>query len=783
MGAASTVPVAVATTPAELFEGNNVQIAFRLCTMWHPRFRFPAFILPKWLKENYAIAHCRNDASAIVAAAVHRLFHIVLDNDVDRLHMQKAIAVGETLAILHTDNDNNDVTAVAAVTFAAIGNKAIVLFLAVDERYRKSGFGSQLMMMMGQCLMHRGEQNVCLFLFANQEDNKAAWSFYTRCGFVLAPDDFVGSIPQFVSNPDLGEFLYHEVITLKLLLIDGVADKFVLGPKTAAKSPLLFLLNPQRPMHGPYEDDMIYARFPADLSLAECNHCGKDLFLLRHADVFEDASATDGDGSVGICQGLPKSQFIVSWSSRAEVTTGMTVLNPTISMLLAWIQRDSRAKIWKERITMVPQCIMTPLWNMHFLLQRFLQSNMYKDENFEGIKNATFHPEFDNSRFLAYSKVVLEFILSNRDDLFVKPYIAMFGENLTMDWTCFISVNAGSIGSVSETHQVGEPVCGFIHYNPLADDGDFRCSPILGDDPYLFFLTLAYHVLKSEDEAVGFNDVAEFLVFFNHAEFSFGEPYEESLNERSSFNGSHSFVHLALPTKFPLRLLHRMEHLSKIASILFFLDFCVSVADDDFYWQDEGWFGISTMPLLSEASQYAFEIPSVYFPFGATFDYRQTVWKATMRKKNLDMRSRFGKASGSVVNTFLSSLVVLIDRIASSRLGTRKSEVKYKRLLANRGRNQPDLTSLPLPGVRFTDRSHVLNWVSLPTPAGQRAESVSGQEDKDETSSADETSCDETSSAEEGDETSSAEEGDETSAAEGEGGEDGEAVGVGCAIH
>ena len=75
---------------------------------------------------------------------------------------------------------------------------------------------------------------------------------------------------------------------------------------------------------------------------------------------------------------------------------------------------------------------------------------MYKDEDFEGIRNATFHPEFDESRFMGHLKVVLEFIVANGDDLYDKPYIVMFGENLNMDWTCFISVNASAIKIGSE---------------------------------------------------------------------------------------------------------------------------------------------------------------------------------------------------------------------------------------------------------------------------------------------------------------------------------------------
>ena len=84
---------------------------------------------------------------------------------------------------------------------------------------------------------------------------------------------------------------------------------------------MLFVIDPLRPMQGKFEDPMvIYAEFPGDMSLPQCNHCGKDLILFQHADVFQEDVATF-ESHVGISKGFPKSQFIVSWKSRTEVTS------------------------------------------------------------------------------------------------------------------------------------------------------------------------------------------------------------------------------------------------------------------------------------------------------------------------------------------------------------------------------------------------------------------------------------------------------------------------------
>jgi hypothetical protein len=50
---------------------------------------------------------------------------------------------------------------------------------------------------------------------------------------------------------------------------------------------------------------------------------------------------------------------------------------------------------------------MVPEWNMHFLLERYLASLFYAEEKFEGIKIATFHPEFDHERFMECATIAI----------------------------------------------------------------------------------------------------------------------------------------------------------------------------------------------------------------------------------------------------------------------------------------------------------------------------------------------------------------------------------------
>jgi hypothetical protein len=91
----------------------------------------------------------------------------------------------------------------------------------------------------------------------------------------------------------------------------------------------------------------------------------------------------------------------------------------------------------------------------------------------------------------------MNYIWANREELFAKPYIVMFGEDLNMDWTRFVAVNAGTIDSVGEKYKGGDKVCGFMLFDPMPEDDVFQNRPINGDDPYLSFLTLGRHVSKT----------------------------------------------------------------------------------------------------------------------------------------------------------------------------------------------------------------------------------------------------------------------------------------------
>ena len=110
--------------------------------------------------------------------------------------------------------------------------------------------------------------------------------------------------------------------------------------------------------------------------------------------------------------------------------------------------------------------------------------------------------------------------------------------------------------------------------------------------------------------------------FLNQAEVTYGEQYQVTMNERVDFYGDQSFVQLALPKDYPLWLLPDVLHYSKLVSIVFFIDFAVSVAGTrDFYWSADGVCGgiNPKKPLVNSRNEmeFCYAIP-VDFLFGET---------------------------------------------------------------------------------------------------------------------------------------------------------------------
>jgi ribosomal protein S18 acetylase RimI-like enzyme len=161
--------------------------------------------IPIWL-ETYKLVHLANQGDSFLTRmptltpsedqsnehkAVHALYHASFTDEKDREDMLLALKVGHTIAILDY-NGLKPLRAIGAITFIYARSKmltGIVLYLNVDAEFRRSGFGSYLISLMGSMISYRTNKNeVAICLYANSHQNQTSLSFYRKLGFVQYED-------------------------------------------------------------------------------------------------------------------------------------------------------------------------------------------------------------------------------------------------------------------------------------------------------------------------------------------------------------------------------------------------------------------------------------------------------------------------------------------------------------------------------------------------------------------------------------------------------------------
>ena len=123
------------------------------------------------------------DESSEEENAVHLLYCSYFTDEKDRRDMFLALEIGHTIAIVEGD-ETVSLFAAAAITFMYTKNNGIVLYFVVHDEYRRSGFGTYLLYLMGKAIVHRsGKDHTAIHLMANEHLNPVSMSFYTKLGF------------------------------------------------------------------------------------------------------------------------------------------------------------------------------------------------------------------------------------------------------------------------------------------------------------------------------------------------------------------------------------------------------------------------------------------------------------------------------------------------------------------------------------------------------------------------------------------------------------------------
>ena len=115
-----------------LFDQDRIQsqnVAFTACRESHPKYQFLEFSIPDWF-ESFEVWRIGNNK--LHQELIHELYHVVLDNQIDRMQMLNAIKAGIT----------------------------VILFLGIHHKFRNHSFGSQLLMIVGSYLKFQGQSKI-----------------------------------------------------------------------------------------------------------------------------------------------------------------------------------------------------------------------------------------------------------------------------------------------------------------------------------------------------------------------------------------------------------------------------------------------------------------------------------------------------------------------------------------------------------------------------------------------------------------------------------------------
>lgn len=154
---------------------------------------------PLWL-ANYKLMHIANQDEQLLTRepvlnsftessaehnAVHALHRAFFKDLKDRHDMLLALEIGHTIAIVENDETKSLFAVGAIVTFIMYTkSNGIVLYLQIHDDFRRSGFGTYLLHLMGMTIVHRsGKDHAGVYLLANDVDNRTSMLFYAKLGF------------------------------------------------------------------------------------------------------------------------------------------------------------------------------------------------------------------------------------------------------------------------------------------------------------------------------------------------------------------------------------------------------------------------------------------------------------------------------------------------------------------------------------------------------------------------------------------------------------------------
>ena len=167
---------------------------------------------PSWL-SNYNLVHITNQAEQLLIRApimqssdgsseehntVHALYRAFFTDLKDWHDLLLALEIGHTIAIVGND-ETKPLFAIGAITFMYTKANDILLYLHVHNAFRRSGFGTCLLYLMGMTIPYRTCKDCAgIYWLANEKENMVSMSFYAQLGFekLVDPNQVEKPIPR-----------------------------------------------------------------------------------------------------------------------------------------------------------------------------------------------------------------------------------------------------------------------------------------------------------------------------------------------------------------------------------------------------------------------------------------------------------------------------------------------------------------------------------------------------------------------------------------------------------
>ena len=280
------------------------------------------------------------------------------------------------------------------------------------------------------------DDDVVLYLLANQTKNKDAWKWYKKRGFHV-----LEKRPSFSPNM-VAAFHNHVDPAIKKYLkskssLQWLSKKLDVTTDYELKKVLIL----QGMFVNPYAlwKPNAYAMLPSHVSLHELDKCMPTSKVKAIKHLFALPKQTIANYTIPV--GYSHTVY-VTWVSRTFQLSGKTTFDvDMLDLCIAWSQRHNASTSLIGHIFIIPTYVMSQVYIMYLRHCSYLQSKML------GVPISN---DFDEMEFMESVPIVLKFLYEKV--MFLKAtYIGCLLQDMDDAWSCLIHVNDANDGATDKS--------------------------------------------------------------------------------------------------------------------------------------------------------------------------------------------------------------------------------------------------------------------------------------------------------------------------------------------